>query len=124
MGAALGIGSEALILELRHEAHEVLPEMFLQYSQGETSAIRGLEDIVHREEMRTRVDRGIEAVAHGAEEERRLEQRQIQIRALAFAQRGEDGERGKGAARHVGDWQGRARGRLEPLPGKREAARR
>src|SRR5690242_2734734 len=102
---AFCIVREARIGELGREAHEVLPEVLLQDAEREPLAIGGLEYIIHREKMRTRVDVWIEAVPHGAEKKSGLEERQIKIRALSFAYRGEDGNRGKGATRHVGNRQ-------------------
>src|SRR5581483_2639564 len=121
--APLGIAREALIRELRRKAQEVLPEVFFQDAKRQALAIRGLEHIVHREEMRARIDVAIEAVAHGGEEKGGLEERQIEICAFALAQRRQQRDRGKGAARHVGDRQRRARRGFEPLAGKGEAAR-
>ena len=63
-------------------------------------------------------------MTHGAEKERGLEQREIEIGAFALAQCREDCDRGKGTAGHVGDRQRRARGLLQPLSWKRQPARR
>jgi hypothetical protein len=120
MPSAQRIGGEALVVELGCEPHEVLPEMLLQNAEGEALAVLGLEHIVHREDVRARIDVGIQAVAHCRPEEGALEERKIEICALSFAQRSQDCDRSKGAAAHVGYGKRRARRRLEPLARKRE----
>ena len=59
--------------------------MLFQNAERKALAVRGLEDVVHREEVRARIDSAIEAMAHGAHEEGGLEEREIEIRALALA---------------------------------------
>src|SRR5919204_2395688 len=82
IGTALGVAREALIGKLGHELYEVLPEVLFQYAERKALAVGRVEDIVHRKEMRSRVDLAIEAVAHRGQKKGRLEQRQIQVRAL------------------------------------------
>src|SRR5947209_15464182 len=112
MRAPRPIGGEALVSKLRRELDEVLPEVLLQDAERQALAIGGLEDVVHRKEMRARIGVALEAMAHGAEEERRLDEGQIEISALALAHGSENGDGGEGAPCHVGDGERRARRRL------------
>src|SRR5258706_1156044 len=68
--AALRIGCEALLRELGCELGEVFPEMLLEDVEREALTVGGLEDIVHREEVRAGIDFRIQAVPHGGEKKR------------------------------------------------------
>src|SRR5258706_13147227 len=100
--------------------------MLFEDAECKALAVLRLEHVVHREEVRTRIDLGIEAVAHGGPEERRLEERQVELASLsgliALMQGSQDREGGERAAAHVGDREARARRRLQPRARERVRA--
>src|SRR5207247_133367 len=79
------IAGKALVGKLRDDADEVLPEVLFEDAERQAPAVRGLEDVVDREEMRSRIDVRVEAVAPRGHETRRLEQRTIQVCTPAYA---------------------------------------
>src|SRR5947209_15670763 len=98
MQPPLRVRGEFLRVETWNAANEVLPEVLFEDAERKALAVARLEDVVHRKDVRLGIDLRIEAVAHRREEEGAFEQRQIEIRALALMQRGENRDRGKGAA--------------------------
>ena len=73
IGTPLCIAHKALVVQLRDQAHEVLPEVLFQDAERQALAVGGFEDIVHRKKVCARIDLAIQAVAHGAQEECRFE---------------------------------------------------
>src|SRR5712671_1296622 len=77
--AALLIARVSVVLEAGDGLPEVLPEVLFQDAQRKAPAVRALEDVVHREDVRARIDLRLQAVAHRGPEEARLEEGYIEV---------------------------------------------
>ena len=117
MLAPAGIGVEPRIhhagLDVLHCRAEIVPEVLFHDAEDQRAAVGGLEQIVHRPDMRARIGILTYAVAQRGAEQSRFVKAQVQLgaaaAAVALVQCCEYGDSAEAAALHVRDRYARSR---------------